>query len=259
MPRALDSALMKSLKGKIALVTGVGRRAGIGAAICRHIAKNGGDVFFAYWHQYDRETHSGNCQNDPANIAAELKRLGVRAESIEIDLAEPQSAESLFNAVEDQLGAPAVLVNNACHDFEVPFVELSPEILDKHYAVNVRAVAMLCKEFAKRGKPGSIINMTSGQSLGSMGGHKISYTITKAALEMLAPQLAPDLIRLGITIHAVDPGPTDTGWMTDELKAQIRNESKGGKINTPDDVAHLIVSVLTQENPLTGEVIHAAR
>jgi 3-oxoacyl-[acyl-carrier protein] reductase len=118
---------------------------------------------------------------------------------------------------------------------------------------------MLCKEFVKRGKAGNIINMTSGQSLGSMGGHKVPYSITKAALEMLAPQLAPDLIKLGITIHSVDPGPTDTGWMTEELKAQIRKESKRGEINSPDDVARLIVSILTQEKPSTGEVIHAAR
>jgi 3-oxoacyl-[acyl-carrier protein] reductase len=248
----------KSLEGKIALITGAGRTAGIGAAICRGIANSGGDVFFAYWRQYDRETH-GNCGNDPADIAAELKRLGVRAESIEIDLSEPCSAERLFKAVEDRLGTPAILVNNACHDFEVPFVELSPEILDKHYAVNVRAVAMLCKEFVKRGKAGTIINMTSGQSLGSMGGHKVPYTITKAALEMLAPQLAPDLIKLGITIHAVDPGPTDTGWMTEELKAQIRKESKRGELNTPDEIARLIVSILTEGRSSTGEVIHAAR
>jgi 3-oxoacyl-[acyl-carrier protein] reductase len=73
------------------------------------------------------------------------------------------------------------------------------------------------------------------------------------------PQLAPDLIRLGITIHAVDPGPTDTGWMTEELKAQIRNESKRGVVNSPDDAARLIVSILTQANRSTGEVIHATR
>jgi 3-oxoacyl-[acyl-carrier protein] reductase len=248
----------KSMEGKIALVTGVGRRAGIGAAICRGIANSGSDIFFAYWSQYDQEAH-GNCQNDPADIAAELKQLGVRAEGMEIDLSEPCSAEKLFKAVEDRLGTPAILVNNACHDFEVPFVELLPEILDKHYAVNVRAVAMLCKEFVKRGKAGTIINMTSGQSLGSMGSRKVPYSITKAALEMLAPQLAPDLIKLGITIHAVDPGPTDSGWMTAELKTQIRKESQRGEINTPDDVARLIVSILTEGKPSTGEVIHAAR
>ena len=249
----------KSLQGRIALVTGVGRRVGIGAAICREIAKNCGDIFFTYWHQYDKETHSENCENDPAIIAAELSQFSVRVGSVEIDLSVPDSAEKLFTAVENELGTPAILINNACHDFEVPFVELSPDILDRHYAVNVRAVAMLCKEFVKRGNAGHIISMTSGQSLGSMGGQKIPYTITKAALEMLAPQLAPELARSGVTINAVDPGPTDTGWMTEELKEQLRRESKWGKVNTPEDVARLIVSILTEKKYPTGEVIYAER
>ena len=51
---------MKPLQNKLALVTGVGRTAGIGAAICREIAKNGGDIFFTYWQHYDKETHSEN-------------------------------------------------------------------------------------------------------------------------------------------------------------------------------------------------------
>ena len=249
----------KSLQGKIALVTGVGRNAGIGASICREIAKNGGDIFFTYWRQYDKETHSEDTENDPANLANELNQLGVRVESVEIDLSKKDSAEELFRVVEKELGTPNILINNACHDFEIPFVELSPEILDKHYAVNVRAVAMLCKEFVKRGKAGHIISMTSGQSLGSMGGHKIPYTITKAALEMLAPQLAPELAKLNISINALDPGPTDTGWMTEELKKQIRKESKRGKVNTPEDIAQLIVSILTEKKYASGEVIHAER
>ena len=70
--KEIDMNSTKPLQGRIALVTGVGRRAGIGAAICREIAKNGGDVFFTYWQQYDKETHSENSENDPAAIAAEL-------------------------------------------------------------------------------------------------------------------------------------------------------------------------------------------
>lgn len=255
----MPSENKNSLKGKIAIVTGVGRKAGIGAAICRHIAQHSGDIFFAYWPPYDSETHSGYSKNEPAEIAAELKGYSVRVASMQIDLSKPNSAEVLFNAVDDQLGAPAILINNACHDFEVPFIDLSPEILDHHYAVNVRGVTLLCKEFVKRGNPGAIINLTSGQSLGSMGANKIPYSITKAALEMLAPQLAPDLSQLGITIHSVDPGPTDTGWMTEQLKTQIRNDSKQGRINTPDDAARLILSILTQEPQLTGTLIRAAR
>lgn len=112
---------------------------------------------------------------------------------------------------------------------------------------------MLCKEFVRGGRPGRIVNMTSGQSLGSMGARKIPYSITKAALEMLAPQLAPDLILHGISIHAVDPGPTDTGWMSEELKATLR------VFNAPNDVARLVISILTQDRPATGLVIRANR
>jgi len=255
----MDMDNTKPLQGRIALVTGVGRRAGIGAAICREIAKNGGDVFFTYWQQYDKETHSENSENHPAAFAVELSRFGVQVGNVEIDLSIPDSAEKLFQAVGKELGTPAILINNACHDFEVPFVKLSPEILDKHYAVNVRAVAMLCKEFVKRGNAGHIISMTSGQSLGSMGGQKIPYTVTKAALEMFAPQLAPELAKRGITINAFDPGPTDTGWMTEELKEQVRMESKRGKVNTPEDIAVLIVSILIEKKYPTGAVIHAER
>lgn len=249
----------KPLQGKIALITGVGRSAGIGAAICREIAKNGGDIFFTYWRPYDKETNSENTENDPTAIAAELRQFGVRVGSVEMDLSTSDSAEKLFQTVESELGAPTILINNACHDFEIPFVELSPEVLDKHYAVNVRAVAMLCKEFVKRGNAGHIISMTSGQSLGSMGEHKIPYTITKAALEMLAPQLAPELARLNININSLDPGPTDTGWMTEELKEQVRKESKRGKVNTPEDIGQLIVFILTEKKYHSGEVIHAER
>lgn len=249
----------KPLQNRIALVTGVGRRAGIGAAICREIAKNGGDVFFSYWRQYDKETYSKHNDNDPAAIAVELSHFGVQVGSVEIDLSALDSAEKLFQAVEKELGTPAILINNACHDFEVSFVELSPEILDKHYAVNVRAVAMLCKEFVKRGNAGHIISMTSGQSLGGMGSQNIPYSITKAALEMLAPQLAPELAKRGIAINSLDPGPTDTGWMTEALKEQVRKGSRRAQVNTPEEIARLIISILTEKKFPTGEVIHAYR
>jgi 3-oxoacyl-[acyl-carrier protein] reductase len=247
------------LATRVALVTGVGRRAGIGAAICREIARNGGDVFFGYWRPYDRLTYPENTDGDPAQIANELRELGVRAESLELDLSKPDAAERLFKTAEDSLGTPSVLINNACHDFEVPFAELTAEILDKHYAVNVRAVTLLCREFVKRGQSGTIINITSGQSLGSMGGHKIPYSITKAALEMLAAQLAPELAAVGMHIHSLDPGPTDTGWMTDDLKAGIARQSPAGKLTSPTEIGELIASIVTRERGSSGDLTRAKR
>ncbi len=249
----------KSLQSKVALVTGVGRKAGIGFAICRELAKSGADIFFTYWHPYDEKTHPESTKREVEEITAELEQFGIRVKSKEIELADPQSAESLFQVTESELGVPSILINNACHDFEVPFVELSPEILDKHYEVNVRAVTMLVTEFVKRSKGGCIINMTSGQSLGSMGENKIPYTITKAALEMLAPQLAPELSKKGISIYSLDPGPTDTGWMTEEMREIVLKDSKKGRLTLPEDIGKLVVEILTENKYQTGEVIHADR
>jgi len=76
---------------------------------------------------------------------------------------------------------------------------------------------------------------------------------------MLAAQLAPGFAKRGIAINALDPGPTGTGRMTEELNWQVRKESKRGKVNTPEDIAQLIVAILTEKKYPTGEVIHAER
>ncbi|MEK7567467.1 MAG: SDR family oxidoreductase [Patescibacteria group bacterium] len=253
---------MKNLTKKLTLVTGVGRREGIGFAICREIAKRGGDIFFTYWHQYDQVTFPKTKDDNPVDFIKELEQFGVKVGSSEIDLSQPGSAEFLFEKVKE-MGIPDFLINNACYDIEVPFLELTAEILDKHYFVNVRVVTLLCKEFVKQyqKKEGrKIINMTSGQSLGNMGSDKISYTITKASIEMLTKQLASDFAERGINIYALDPGPTDTGWMTNDMKRQIERDSKRRRVNLPEDTAELMCTILIDDKKYTtGEVIHAER
>jgi 3-oxoacyl-[acyl-carrier protein] reductase len=244
-----------ALKGSIAPVTGVGRTRGIGTAICRKLAQNGVDIFYTYWHSYDTEEYPET--KNPEALLNELRSAGVKAECRELDLSLPESPHDLLQEVVEQLGKPTILINNACYDRPIAFTDLDPEILDKHYEINVRAVTQLCVEFTRawQGKSGGrIINMTSGQSLGAMRPDQIPYTITKTSLEMLAEQLAPYLSEKGITINAVDPGPTDTGWMSDELKAKLEQESI---VNMPDTVADAIVSLLSQDS--TGQVIHVGR
>lgn len=249
---------MKALKGKIALVTGVGRHQGIGAALCQALADNGADVFFTYWHPYDGSLFPENNQIDAGLFAAELTTKGVRAAYAEVDLSQLGAAEQLFATATSKLGTPNILINNACADYNIPFTELTEAELNQHYAVNVRATAMLCRELVKSSVSGQIINMTSGQDLGPMGSDKIPYAITKASVEMLTLQLAPELEKQDITINAVDPGPTDTGWMTDELKSQLAKESKRGRVSVPADTADLIIKLLI-ENAKTGQIIHAER
>ncbi|PCI86404.1 MAG: hypothetical protein COB24_09565 [Hyphomicrobiales bacterium] len=250
---------MKQLKSQITLITGVGRSIGIGASICREIAKNGGDIFFTYWNEYDQQMFPNTPTSDTQNITNELKQYGVRVKSCELDLSNPKAANTLFKQAEASLGTPTILINNACRDIEIPFTDLTPEILDKHYAVNQRAVTMLCSEFTKRQNAGNIINLISGQSLGSMGTNQISYTTTKAAVEMLAKQLAPELSKLNIRINSIDPGPVNTGWMTENIKKEILKESSLGKISLPEDTAQLIMSILLDKDKKTGQTIHAQR
>lgn len=246
---------MSELKGSLALVTGVGRAEGIGAAVCRRLAQEGADIFYTYWHQYDAEQYPNS--KDPKAFLDELQSFGVRADCEEADLSKPNAPHDLFNAVTSRLGTPDILINNACYDREAKFTALTPEVLDRHYEINIRAATLLCAEFMKHFKKtsgGRIINMTSGQSLDLMNPDQIPYTITKAGLEMLARQLAPLIAPKGITINAVDPGPTDTGWMTNELKKEIKSNSI---VNEPVDVANAIASLLLED--MSGEVIHVGR
>lgn len=246
---------MNSLKGNVALVTGVGRTRGIGTAICRKLAQEGVNVFYTYWHQYDLDEYPET--SDPKNLLSELRSLGVNAECQEFDLSQRGAPHKLFQQAIKQLGKPDILINNACFDRLIDFTDLTSELLDRHYEVNLRAVTLLCVEFVKSwtgASDGRIINMTSGQSLEPMRVDQIPYTTTKAGLEMLARQLAPYLAERGMTINAVDPGPTDTGWMSNELKERLKHESV---VNEPVAVANAIVELLLGD--ANGKVIHIGR
>lgn len=244
----------------IALVTGAGRRRGIGAAICRELADAGSNIIFTYWHAYDAAMPWGAEPEAPEVLRHEIEASGVRCSAIELDLSRPDAATELLDAASSSLGRPSVLVNNAAVSFHTDYRSLDAASLDAHYAVNLRSTALLCVEFARRhpaGTPGRIINLTSGQSLGPMP-DELAYIATKGATEALTTSLAPPLAALGITVNAVNPGPTDTGWMTDEVREAIRTRSPAGRLATPADCARLVRFLASDAAEwITGQVIHS--
>ncbi len=139
---------------------------------------------------------------------------------------------------------------------------LSASLLDAHYAVNVRGTTLLCSEFAKRhdGRPGGrIINLTSGQSLGPMP-ENLPYAITKGAIEALTTSLSASLAKKGITVNAVDPGGTDTGWMSPDFLATARVNAPFGRVGTPKDAMRLILFLASaQAQWITGQVLRSRR
>ena len=85
---------------------------------------------------------------------------------------------------------------------------------------------------------GSIINLTSGQSVGPMP-DELAYAATKGQLKQ-QKSVAPVAMEKGITVNAVDPGPTNTGWITEELKHHLVWKFPQGKVGEPVDAARLI-------------------
>jgi 3-oxoacyl-[acyl-carrier protein] reductase len=255
---------MEAAKTRSALVTGVSRQAGIGAAIARGLARDGVNIFITYYRPYDSETGLASDPNEPERIVDELRGMGRRADGVEVDLSDPRTAEQLFNRAEATLGPIAVLVNNAAHCVRDGIENLSPEHIDRHYAINLRAMAVLCAEFVRRfkairleGLHGRIINLSSGQGLAPMPG-ELAYAATKGAVEAFTRSLSAEVGRLGITVNAVDPGATDTGWIPSELQAKWKAESPMGRIGTPEDAARIVRFLASAEAGwITGQVIHS--
>jgi 3-oxoacyl-[acyl-carrier protein] reductase len=247
-----------------ALVTGVSRQAGIGAAIARALARDGTNVFITYYRPYDNAVGVPADSDEPEKILDDLRAWKIRAEGLELDLSDPNAPKELFDCAEGHCGPICILVNNATYSLRDSIEALSPEHIDKHYAINVRAMALLCAEFVRRfrairyqGVYGRIINLSSGQGMTPMAG-ELAYAATKGAVDAFTRSLSAAVASLGITVNAIDPGATDTGWMSAELKSKLNAESPMGRLGTPEDAARIVRFLASTEAEwITGQVIHS--
>lgn len=253
-------AFSVDLTGRVAVVTGASRRQGIGAAVCRVLAAHGADVLFTHWQPFDQTQPHGADTDGPTVLQHELRGFGVRAEGLAVDLADPEAPARVLDTVETRLGPASILVNNAAHSAHDDYRTLDAASLDAHYAVNVRATALLSVGFARRyrgGPGGRIISLSSGQGVGPMP-DELSYATSKGAIEAFTASLAAGVAAKGITVNAVDPGGTDTGWMPEDLKAAIRRQMGFGRIGQPEDAARLILFLASDAGAwISGQTIHS--
>lgn len=244
---------MTHKQNRMALITGASNSKDIGTAICRKLASLGIDIFFTHWNSEDAWIEE---------FQQELIDTGVHCENIKMDLSNANAAVNILDTVQAKLGFPSILVNNAAHSTRDGYLELDAETLDKHYSVNMRSTFLLCAEFARRFEKtdleaGRIINMTSGQELGPMPG-ELAYVATKGAISAFTKSLSVELAPLGITVNAVNPGPTDSTWMNDEIRTYLLSKFPMGRIGLPEDVARIIAFLASEESQwITGQIIHS--
>jgi 3-oxoacyl-[acyl-carrier protein] reductase len=246
------------LAGRVALVTGVGRRIAIGAAITRRLVADGAAVLLSSWAPHDAEQPWGADPGGPEALAAVLGAAGGRAVHVPADLADPQAPARLVAAARESFGHVDVVVANHARSSEQSLEQLTAAELDLSYAVNTRATLLLAQAFAEQhdGRPGGrLVLFTSGQYSGAMPG-ELPYIASKGALHQVTKSLAAHLMPRGITVNCVDPGPNDTGYADAQTREFVAARMPGGRWGTPVDAARLVAWLVSDEADwVTGQVI----
>ncbi|WP_367437577.1 SDR family oxidoreductase [Streptomyces celluloflavus] len=223
----------------LALVTGVGRTVGIGAGIARRLATSGWDIAFTHWTPYDERMPWGSEPGATEAITRALGEHGAATTSIEADLADPDAPARIFDEVERTLGGVTALVMCHCESVDSGLLDTTVESFDRHFAVNARATWLLIREYGRRcaAAPGTgrIVGLTSDHTVGNM-----PYGASKGAMDRITLAAARELAHLGVTANAVNPGPVDTGWMSEEARADCVRRVPLGRLGTPQDAAHLV-------------------
>jgi 3-oxoacyl-[acyl-carrier protein] reductase len=248
------------LAGRVALVTGVSRRVGIGTAVARRLALAGADLFLQSWTPHDREQPWGP---DPGGVAAVLGELAAqrgRVEHLEADFLDPGAPHRVVAAAVAAFDHLDVLVCNHARSSLGGLGELTAAELDATLAVNTRAPLLLVQAFAAQhdGRPGGrVVLLTSGQHLGPMPG-ELAYAASKGALVEVTASLADELADRGVTVNTVNPGPTDTAYVDQATRARVARLFPAGRWGQPDDAARLIAWLCTDDARwVTGQVINS--
>lgn len=231
---------------QIALVTGASR--GIGRAIGERLAKDG---FFVIG--------TATTDNGADSISA---YLGENGKGLKLDVANPDSIAGVMKIINDEFGAPAVLVNNAGIARDNLLMRMKDEEWDDIINTNLTSVFRMSKAVLRgmmKAKAGRIINISSVVGVTGNAG-QANYAAAKAGMIGFAKSMAKEVGSRNITINTVAPGFIDTDMtreLSNDIKTGLLSSIPLSRLGEAKEVAHA-VSFLASEGAayITGETIH---
>ena len=160
------------------------------------------------------------------------------------DLSDPGATAELIESVRQERGPIGAMVLSHARDIESGILDTTAESFDMHIAVNARAALLLIAAFARQVPPegGAIVALTSDHTTGNL-----PYGASKGALDRIVISAARELGSLGISANALNPGPIDTGWMSDEVRGALRSRQPMGRLGTPRDIADVVAFLVSPE------------
>src|SRR3954447_15715451 len=242
---------------RVAVVTGAAR--GIGAAVATRLAQDGFAVAVL-------DLDESACAGTVEAITA----AGGRALAGGVDVADAGAVAAAVERVAGELGAPAVLVNNAGIIRDNLIFKMSDDDWDSVLAVHLRGAFLMtraCQAFMTKAGWGRIVNLSSTSALGNRG--QVNYSAAKAGLQGFTKTLAIELGRFGVTANAVAPGfiATDMTAATaarigvpfEEFQKAVAAEVPVGRIGRPEDIAATVSFLVRDEAGfVSGQVIYVA-
>jgi NAD(P)-dependent dehydrogenase (short-subunit alcohol dehydrogenase family) len=268
---------MYDLKGKVAIVTGAGRKLGIGRGIAMRLARDGADVAVAdICREFDEfPGYALGMWEGLKETADQISALGVRGLPVRVDVTDAAQVDEMVRQTVEVLGRLDIIVNNAGGVVgPAPVIAMEEAAWNKTMAINATG-AFLCSRAAARqmmaqGQGGKIINISS---ISGKRGEPFmaAYCAAKAAVISLTRTMAVELGAVNIQVNAVCPGDVDTdllrwGW---QLEAGMRGTSYEevvkvatsriplGRLEVPEDVANLVAFLASRESDyITGQAIN---
>jgi 3-oxoacyl-[acyl-carrier protein] reductase len=246
---------------RVAVVTGVSRRQGIGFAIARRLLADGCNVVIHSWAPHDDEQAWAPASGELAQVLDALGGEGPRLQHVEADFTDPAAPATVIEAAVQRFGMVDVLVANHARSATGSLADVTAAELDLAWAVNARATVLLVQAYAARHDDaradGRVVLFTSGQHREPMAA-ELPYAISKGAIHQMTWSLADALADRAITVNAINPGPVDTGWPTDELREALRPAFPAGRWGSPEDIAGIVAWLVSPDCAwLTGQVLDA--